>query len=449
MTSLVRHVGPTRLSRRALLRGAGVAVALPALEAMQDDRGRVWTGRAYAAPPVRLVTFFFPNGWGGYMSGARGDEQENIDSMLATGGVLAGVKGDLVVVRNLFKSEHSDGKRVKSCDHDAGHGSVFTGVGVNATGAGGPSIDQVAAEKLGNTTRFPSLALAMGRNKNPWTAYLSWKGPEKPVPPDTDPVSLWDKLFKTPATTGAPDYRKDVVSHVMNEAKRLKLRVGVADQRTLDDHLALLDEVQRSIELEAKPGVACTPPPAPGDTVNLSNERAQLLLRLLVVAFRCDLTRYASFALANRWDNRQFPWLGLGELSGPNNNTIEPGHHGLSHDNTAQGAMKIRKVVADEVAQFVYLMNQMKAATEGPSTLLANAVLVCASEHQNGAHQYAEVPMLIGGQAGGRLKTGRELKYGYKEVQYANALASVLDLTGVPTETFGTNGTGHLPMLLL
>ncbi|MDX2024710.1 MAG: DUF1552 domain-containing protein [Deltaproteobacteria bacterium] len=434
------------IDRRTLLRGAGIAVALPTLEAMVDGRGRWFSRDAFAAPPVRMVTYFFPNGWGAYMSGARGDEQQNIDNMLGPGGALADVKGDIVVVRNLWKTEHADGKRVKSCDHDAGHGSAFTGVGVNSTGAGGPSIDQVAAEKLGTGTRFQSLTVAMGRNKNPWTAYLSWKGAQKPVPPDSDPKALWDKLFKTKPTEGR-DYRKDVVSHVMAEANRLKMRVGAADRRTVDDHLALLDEVQRSIELEAKPAAACSAGTPPEQSVDLSNERAQALMRLLVLAFRCDLTRFASFGLSNRWDNRQFPWLGIGELSGPNNNTIEPGHHGLSHDGTPAGAMKTQKVVADQVAQFAYLVGQMRAAPEIGGTLLSNVIAICASEHQNGAHQTHEVPVVLAGQAGGRLKTGRDIKYNYHEVQYANALASVLDLSGVPTPRFGTNGTGHLPDL--
>jgi hypothetical protein len=440
---------PFRLSRRALLRGSAglgaIGVALPALDAMMDGRGHWYRGAHAAVPPEpRLITYFFPNGWGN-----GGDEYTIIPRFLREG-PLAPHAADLVTVANMNKREWGLNQNFTSDAHARGHATFATGVGVDAGGAGGPSIDQIAAQKFGDT-RLRSLPVAIGTARGPHNSHISWTEKNVPVPAERDPVVLFQRLFgaATPAPapgTPAPAKSLDVsvLDFVRADAARLRARVGNADKARIDQHLTAVRDLEKSIFAPVAAG--CTAPAAPSAmTDKLSNERAQVMMRLLVIALQCDITRYASFQLAHRGDARQFPWLGIvaGGYVGTN---FENGHHGISHDGSAVGRERMNKICLDQTEQFAFFLNLLKTTRDGTGTLLDSSLVFFASETQNsGGHLVHRMTTILAGKANGRLAGGREIDGTGQP--YANVLCSVLNLAGVPTEKFGIFGTGRIPGL--
>jgi hypothetical protein len=440
-------VKPFRLSRRAFLRGAaGVTIALPTLEAMLDGRGRLW-GTAHAqptAPPVRLVTFYFPCGTvlEDWTPAATGPNYALTPSLQALGGTaeVPSVREYVNVLSNLRKQEYEDGVTEYTAEsHLRGTGTFATGVGVSpdGTGAGGPSVDQVAVQALKPTTRFPSLALAMGRSSGVNLSHISWSKARTPVPPERSPRALFNKLFGS-AAPGTPNgqleelarRRKSVLDTVSGDLDRLQARVGANDRARLEEHLESVREIERQLVFE--PTTTCAAPEEPGSGMS-APEASKLMLKMLTVALRCDLTRVASFQLFQRFDQLRFPWLG-----------IDRAHHDVSHDTTPKGLAQQTAIVQWEVELFAWFLHQLRSTPEGAGNLLDNSLIFFASEHSHGrSHEYKDMPVLLAGRAGGQVKTGRHIRYA-AGTPYARAFVSLLNYVGVPATRFGTYGNGPL-----
>ena len=251
---------PFRLSRRAVLRGAGLSIALPTLDAMIDGRGR-WYGLAQAAtlPPVRVMGFHFPHGvvlsqWTPATSGP---------GYAITPGLapIAMYQKDFNVISGLQQIAWNKGP---GGGHANGFPNFATAVPTNGQGAGGPSFDQVLASELGAATRFRSI---VANNEQPGSAAegattahmnnLSWTGPGSPAPAERDPRNLFMTLVSaiptgSPGATGpSPEALavaariRSILDQVMSEFAPLAQRVGSADRGRLDEHLTGLREVER------------------------------------------------------------------------------------------------------------------------------------------------------------------------------------------------------------
>ncbi len=438
---------PFRLSRRAFLRGAaGITLSLPTLDAMLDGRGRLW-GTAHAqpaAPPVRLMTFYFPCGtvleeW---TPEASGPDYALTPSLRALGGTaeVPSVREYVNVLSNLRKQEYEDGvTEITAESHLRGTGTFATGVGVSpdGTGAGGASVDQVAVQALKPTTRFPSLVLAMGQANGVNLSHISWTKARTPVPPERSPRALFNKLFSTGAP-GVPNpqleelarRRKSVLDTVSGDLDRLQARVGANDRARLEEHLESVREVER--QLTFVPTTTCAAPEQPGSGLS-PTQSSKLMLKLLTLALQCDLTRVASFQLFQRYDSLRFPWLG-----------IDRAHHDVSHDTTPTGLRQQTAIVAWEVELFAWFLHQLRSVPEGAGNLLDNCLIFFASEHSHGrSHEYKDMPVLLAGRAGGQVKTGRHIRYP-AGTPYAKAFVSMLNYAGVPATRFGTYGNGPL-----
>ena len=434
---------PFRLSRRAVLRGIGAGIALPLLDAMVDDRGLLHgtAGAAPTPPPVRLLTFFFPCGWGNL------DPLGNFRSVLA--GPLAPFKTSVLAIENLDKSpQYGDDSSGRADAHATGCCTFATGYGTIKGGAGGPSVDQFAAQALGGATRFRSLPVGIGNAYEPYFDGVSWQGAASPVQAEHDPVKLFQKLFgsgtpaPTPTAAPPPDYRKNVLDYVRGDLNRLTRRVGQADRARLDQHATAIAELQQSIAALPPPVTAtCQAPASPAANLGtLTNERAQIMMKLLVLALACDLTRYGSFFLCGRPDEREYPWLGITGGGGPDN---EVGHHGYSHDDSSAGEARMKQIVLDQAAQFAFLLQAMQAVPEASGTLLDNSLVFFGTEHfRSFAHQTDQMPVVIAGKAGGKLTSGRTIDAG--GAPYARTFVSLLGYAGAPTTGFGPYATGPL-----
>jgi uncharacterized protein DUF1552 len=465
---------PFRLSRRTVLRAAGISIALPTLDAMLDRRGR-WLGLAQAqtavAPPVRVMAFHFPHGviltqpdpstllppqslpplWTPTTAGT---------GYTMTAGLMpiAAYQDDVNVITGLKQLAWNKGP---GGGHANGIPNFATAVVSNAQGAGGPSFDQVLAAELGAATKFRSL---VAHNEQPGLATegattahmnnIAWSASGVPAPAERDPMNFFMTIVSaippsagtaqsgpTQAVVAAAATRQtSILDHVMAEATALQMRVGSVDKARLEQHLTSLREVERILTTPSSAtttGAQCMPimGPAAAEAMDVTL-RAQVFLRLIALAFRCDLTRYASFALTNGFDSRVYPDI-----------TTLTNHHQITH--TGKYGPNPPTIEMAFITRFTgllaYLLNELKSTPEGAGTLLDNCLIYYGSEMSEGWHVADSMPVVLCGKAGGQVMTGRHLVYP-AGTPLAQLFLSILQLAGSETKAFGLDTTGMTNM---
>ncbi len=319
MTTLSDRGSREVLSRRTMLRGLGVTMALPWLESL-----RVWgdepTGRAAASqPPVRFACLFSGNGFHSKEWWARGTGRD-----MKLGKVLEPLdpfKEKLLFIRGLFNAE-----ALKGNIHSSQTGNLLSGAPLAAGGAirSGTSIDQVLAQKIGGQTKVPSLVLACepsmaSVHKNYsmlYSSHISWTSPTSPAPLELYPALAFDRLFKD-------DFHKtdkSVLDAVLDDASSLRGRISHADQLKLDEYLTSVRDVEARIERAgkdqqlqgwrptlSKPNIPRPPDGVPQDIA----EHMRLMCDILVLAFQTDTTRFCTLKLNNDHSSLRFPNLGV------------------------------------------------------------------------------------------------------------------------------------------
>ena len=437
-----------RLDRRTFLRGAGAAVALPLLEAMlPSDRPGLLHGIARAdgvPPPTRFITYFVPCGavMNHWTPAVEGTAYE-LSPLLAP---LAAHRAKLSVLTGL---DNTSARRsiANAGPHTLGAGTITSAMPMNRLGATGPSIDRRAASAFGGSTRFRSLVI---NNEPPLiesdgegvsTAIFhnfAWDGPGRFLPAITEPRSLFNALFQ-PGTDAAAARRRSVIDAVRDDANDLRQQLGVVDARVLDEYLDGVHELEQQLATGA---AICAPPSmdgVPGDAASMSPpDRARLFARIIAAAFRCDLTRFVNFALANAGNRSPLPWLG-----------ITDGHHPISHRSDPTSLGQLDQIVQYEMGQLAYLLDQLASVPEGSGTMLDHTAVVLFSEVADGAlHSYESLPVLVAGGGGGRLVSGRHLRY-EAGTSIARLYATILAILGDPQPQFGLDGFAPLSELLV
>jgi hypothetical protein len=452
---LKRH----QLTRRTLLRAAGISIALPTLDAMIDGKGR-WRHAARAAtpPPVRVLAFHWPHGvvlsqWIPATTGA---------GYTLTPGLmpLAAYQGDINVISGLQQLCWLKGP---GGGHANGMPDFATAVVSIATGAGGPSFDQVLANELGSATKFRSLVghreQADGATEGATTAHMnniSWAAAGMPQPADRDPLHFFTTLVSaipqsTTSTAAGPTpeveatiaRKKSVLDHVMSEISSLENRVGSVDRARLDSHLSSLREVERIATMApaAVPvGTSCVAPAAmpTADEIMSYDERTNIYLRMFALAFACDITRYGSMAQSNGYDSRVYTDL-TGNIGD---------HHGITH-NGMYGPMPPTvemTFVTYFMGKLAYLLNLLKSTPEGAGTLLDNCLIYYGSEMSEGWHVATNMPVVLAGKAGGQVKTGQHILYPVG-TPLGRLFLTILQLAGSKTTSFGVGGETPLAEL--
>jgi hypothetical protein len=444
------HRGP--LSRRAALRGLGVSVGLPFLEAMQP-RSVVAASQEQKGPPLRMAFLYVPNGvhMPGWTPRSPGADFE-LPAILEP---LRAVKSDLLVLSGLSLNPAralGDG----GGDHARAMASFLTGRHPRKTDGAdlraGVSVDQAAAQRIGRATRFPSLELGCEGGKNAgecdhgyscaYQSNLSWRSETAPVAKQTNPRLVFDRLFGAPGGTGggedvarADRHNKSILDFVGDDARRLSQKLGAADRRKLDEYLIGVREIEQRIARPAVDvGVARYPRPLgiPADY----QEHLRLFGDLLVLAFQCDLTRIITFVFANDGSNRSYPGAGVWD-----------GHHDLSHHGGDLAKQeKIQKINRFHTAQLAYILEKLKSIREGNGTLLDHCMILYGSGISDGnAHGHDDLPILLAGKAGGTVKTGRHVRLP-SETPLTNLYVSMLDRMGVLVDGFG-DSTGRLGVI--
>lgn len=440
-----------RISRRTVLRGLGTAMALPWLEAMTP----VARAAGQAAPPVRMAFLYVPNGvhmqdWTPAKTGADFELPKILEA-------LAPFKQELLVLTGLAQDggfAHGDG----GGDHARALGSFLTGTHPRKTdGANikaGISADQVAAQRVGRETRLPSLELGIERGAQAgncdsgyscaYSSNISWRSESTPVPKEVNPRLVFERLFQgassaenEAARAKRERYRKSILDLVLDDANQLQSRLGQRDRRKVDEYLTSIREMERRIAHagktpEALPAGFTRPDGVPKDLT----EHIRLMGDLLALAFQTDVTRIATFMLANEGSNRNYSFLGFSE-----------GHHDLSHHGgDAKKHEKIRAINTYHIQQLAYLTEKLKATREGDGTLLDNCMIVYGSGLGDGnRHNHDDLPIIMLGKGGGAIRTGRHLKC-EKTTPLNNLYLAMLERMGVKVDSLG-DSTGRLNLM--
>jgi hypothetical protein len=437
-----------RLSRRALLRGAGgIAIGLPFLEIM-SPRGRARA--ATAAAPKRYINFFSPNGtiysaWA--PTPGASPSAFTLSRILAP---LAENQKNIVVLDGLSNVAATKGN---GDDHMRGMGSMLTGIelapgttmggaGTPAGLAGGISVDQTIAGLIGQGTKLKSLELGVesGSAGTVW-GYTSYTDASQPLPPDDNPGSVFTRVFSTLGATGTQvtqlaAERKSVLDAVIANYAQLNPKLGATDRQKLDAHLSNIRDLETRVTATGTVGGTCAKPAMPtGDYQKNASFPAvgKLQTDLLVMAMACDLTRVGTLQWEMSVGGIQFTWV---------DPTITRGHHDMSHDDdtNADTMEKLTKINLWYAQQLNYLLNALAAVPEptatGMGTMLDNTVVVWCNELAKGnVHSHAPQPFVLAGGAGGALQTGRYLQY--NKVPHNNLLVSLINMMGGNVTTFG------------
>ena len=442
-----------RISRRTVLRGLGAGLALPFLEAMTP--GRVLAGAAETPAPLRMAFVYVPNGvhMPDWTPTAVGGECQ-LPPILQP---LQAVKKDLLILSGLTLDKaraHGDG----GGDHARAMASFLTGRHpLKTNGAklrAGVSVDQAAAERVGRATRFASLEIGCEGGQSAgvcdhgyscaYQTNLSWRDERAPMAKEIDPRLIFERLFGSGSQRGTdagPATRepseRSILDFVMEDAARLRPRLGGSDRRKLDEYFTGVREVEQRLArtdpvVEVGQSRYRRPAGIPGDF----RGHARLLSDLLVLAFQADLTRIATCVFGNDGSNRSYREIGVPE-----------GHHDLSHHGgDVQKQVKVREVNTLHVREFAYLLEKLSATPEGSGTLLDHSMILYGSGISDGnIHNHDDLPILLAGKANGMLKTGRHVRYA-KETPLTNLYVSMLDRMGAPVGAFG-DSTGGLTSL--
>jgi len=438
-----------RISRRTVLKGLGAAIGLPFLEAMMPLNA---AGPAAAKAPLRMAFCYVPNGvvvpaWRPGAEGPLGDLPE----ILAP---LANVK-DYVTVLTGLKHDRARANGDGPGDHARAMATFLTGCQAKKTSGAdikiGMSVDQYAAKNMAVKTRFPSLEIGCEGGKNDgncdsgyscaYSANLSWRNENTPNTKETNPRSLFRRLFgdpkkgtDDPAAAARDAQRKSILDFVTEDANDLKRQLGAADLRKMDQYLEAVRDVEQRIA-RAQPVVEVGQSKLTVPLVTQGNypDHLKIMCDLLALAFQGDLTRVATFPFANEGSNRQYRFL-----------DVPDGHHEISHHQGDKAKLaKLTKINTFHVTQLAYLLEKLQGIQEGGSSLLDNCMIVYGSNIGDGnRHNHNDLPILLAGKGGGTIKAGRHVKL-TREAPLMNLFLAMLDRFGTPCEQLG-DSTGKL-----
>lgn len=449
---------PRRTFLRGMSKGVGVTLSLPILQAMGKPLPGAAPGAAASAavksgvqPPVRFAALFFPNGvWEKNWFPEQDGAEYKLPFALEP---LERHKKDFLVFSNLDKrhSHQGDGHYAKTAN-------FLTGLTVRKTpgkdiSVGGVSLDQLVAQQHGHLTPLPSLELGIdpvisgidsvvGYTRL-YGCYISWRSPTTPVAKEIDPRLAYERLFgvinaskRTAAASEKVDDNKALLDLVLEDANSLRRRLGRDDQYKLDEYLDSVRDVERRLQYfsrpdprQWKPGSEpediAAPKGAPGD----HQEHVRLMLDMMALAFWTDSTRISTFMFAN-------------DVSGKNFGKLVPGtegsHHEFSHHQSKTEKFEpYTKINRWHVEQLGYLMDKLKSIKEGDGTVLDNSMILFGSGMSDGnRHDPKNLPILLAGRAGGKIKSGRHIKCP-ERTPLCNLYVSMLERLGTPVESFG------------
>ena len=447
------------ISRRAALRGMGVTLALPYLEAMSGGSVARAAGRALGAAggagsaPLRVAFVFTPNGvnYPHWLPEGEGRDYK----LSPTLEPLAKVREHFNILTGLTLDKaraNGDGPG----DHARSSATFLTGCQARKTSGNdlhlGISVDQFAARQVGHKTRLPSLEIGCEHGRPAgncdsgyscaYSSNIAWQDEDTPVPKLVDPAVVFERLFGDAAGTAARRERirrrASILDYVREDADTLSQRLGTADRRKLDEFQTAVREIERRVQMAMDESEAEPLPEreAPAGIPRKLSEHIDLMYDMMLLAFQTDSTRIATCMLGTGGSNRSMPEIDVRE-----------GHHELSHHReNADMVEKIRRIDRFYTERFAAFLERMEATREGEGSLLDNCIILHGSGICDGnRHNHENLPMLLAGRGGGTIEPGRLIRYD-RETPLCNLYMSVLERLGCDVASFG-DSTGPLPWL--
>ncbi|HKQ76541.1 MAG TPA: DUF1552 domain-containing protein [Blastocatellia bacterium] len=436
------------LPRRAFLRGMGVTIALPMLDAMTPAFS------ASGKPAVRLGFVYVPNGiimekWTPKGEGA--DFQfapimkplEPFRDRLLVFSGLAQVQGRAL----------GDG----AGDHARAGATFLTGVHPKKSEINirsGVSADQIAARELSKHTQFASLELGVESNQLAgncdsgyscaYTNTISWRSDTTPLPVENNPRAIFERLFGDGESTDAAarlaliERQRSILDYVAGSLDRLNNKVGRGDRAKLNEYTDAIRDIERRIQKAEQQNATMKLPvmERPTAVPEEFEDHVKMVMDLQALAYQADLTRVISLMMAREGSNRPYRSIGISD-----------GHHNLTHhQNDADKIAKITRINEQHVKLFAHLLERLKATPDGEGNLLDHSLIVYGSSISDGnLHTHHDLPIVLAGGASGQVQGNRHVVYP-KDTPLNNLLLSMLEKAGVPVEKFG-DSTGKLDCL--
>jgi len=438
-------------SRRRFLRGAGAAIALPAMASLMP--GNAFAARAKAAAPTRMGFVYVPNGAIPAAWWPAGDG--GTDFVLSpTLSPLAKVQKHLQVIsglEDLCADPGPDG----AGDHARAGGTFLTGVRIKKTAGSdihaGISIDQVVANQIGHQTRFASLELSCdvvrksGECDSGYAcAYeynMAWRSHNQPLAPEHNPQFVFERLFgEGPVQQRVANLQRrqaeqnSILDYVLTDAKSVNGKLDGRDKQKLDQYLTSVREIEQRIELTRKMKVQNPEIDAPAGVPANYAEHVALMFDMLLLAFQTDSTRVATLLMAREGSNRPFADIG-----------IASGHHDLTHHkNSPEIIAKVQEIDRWYVQRLAAFLEKMEATKDvDGESLLSHSMIMYGSGNADGnRHSHDNLPIVVAGGGSGALKTGRYLKL--KPTPLTNMFLTMADGMGVKGIDRHGDSTGRL-----
>ncbi len=424
------------LERRTFLRGMGTALALPLLDAMIP---RAVFGQSSA--PKRYAVLFGPNGMD--MQGFRPSGEGTNYTMPFSLKPLEALRSDILVISGLDNPTATWSVEDGTGDHARSAGTFLTNVRINKSESvlrAGISVDQLAVAAFGAATPLRSLEVgceggtsAGGCDSGYSCAYsrsISWNTATTPNPKEVNPRIVFDRMFAAGGGSQTPEqiarrnlYKKSILDFVMSDTQRLLARLGTSDKAKMDEYLTRVREVEQRIgQQEAR---TCSLPSRPSGMPDGYDAHVRLMLDLMALAFQCDLTRVCTFMFANEGTNQNYPFIG-----------IQDGHHDISHHGESEEKKdKLRQINRWQMTQFAYFIDKLKNMSEAGGSVLANsAILFGAGIEDGNSHVHTDLPIIVAGQAGGNIPTGKHI---VRNENLANLHVAMMRALGVNVDRHG------------
>jgi hypothetical protein len=462
------YISKKHMPRRTFLRGAGVTLALHLLDAMLP--ASTLLAQTAAAPKQRFVGIFFPHGMapGYWVPEQVGALPEKLPYILEG---LEKVKDQTTVISGLWSKSAEPPEGTTGSDHWVA-AAFLTAIKPRKTAGsdastGSATIDQMIARKIGQESLLPSLQLAVEDPNSSssncgegyscsYTNSISWvelPTPEteptprtSPLPMELNPQVVFERLFGSGATPEVRAARmkqsQSILDSLLGELDGLRKGLGASDRRTVSQYTDEIREIERRIQLAAKASSVNPSLLEPAGVPEQFDDHVKLQFDLTALAFRADITRVATLLGARDLTGRSYPFP-KGPLF-PNGGTSVGFHGGSHHQDDPNQIRRYADLNRYHVSTMAYFAEKLKEMPDGDGTMLDNSLILYGTNMGNSnQHQHYDVPHLLVGGAGGKLKGNRHISFERKTVTTGNLLLNVLDIYGIHKDKQG-DSTGRL-----
>jgi len=428
------------IARRTFLKSAAATVSLPLLEAMVPAGTAL--AQTAASPAPRMGFFYFPHGavMDNWTPDTTGSDFE-LKSILAP---LADHKDYLTIVSNL------ENKRAYGPVHAITPGTWLHGEAprVSHEPYGGQTIDQIAAEHIGQDTPLPSIEVATESSGSAgscdraygcsYAGTISFRTPTTPLPMENNPRKLFQTLFGVGDNAAERErlgkQTSSILDLMLEESSQLARKLGASDRAVLDDYLSTVRELERRVQKTAEHDLSHIDlPDAPQGIPGSFDEHINLQLDLILLAYQGNITRIASMMLAAEVSNQTYNHVGVSDA-------FHPLSHHQNDANKIARLLRIQEYHSRVFAGFVDKLSKMPDGDKG--SMLDNSIIVYGSNMSNSnAHDHYPLPSVIVGKGGGTIKGGQHIAAS-ERTPVSNMMLTVLDRIGVHKESLG-DSTGR------